>query len=54
MKKRLMAIGFFLVSILTFGKVNDNLNLFNENQKIEIEKKSRRYKRKKKYKRIYQ
>lgn len=39
MKKRLMAIGFFLVSILTFGKVNDNLNLFNENQKIEIEKK---------------
>lgn len=39
MKKRLMTIGFFLVSILTFGKVNDNLNLFNENQKIEIEKK---------------
>lgn len=39
MKKRLMAIGFFLVSILTFGKINDNLNLFNENQKIEIEKK---------------
>ena len=39
MKKRLMAIGFFLVNILTFGKINDNLNLFNENQKIEIEKK---------------
>lgn len=39
MKKRLIAVGLFLVSILTFGKINDNLKLFSENQKIEIEKK---------------
>lgn len=39
MKKGLMIIEFFLMSIFTFGKFNDHLNLFNENQKIEIEKK---------------
>lgn len=39
MKKGLIIIGIFLVNILTLGKINDNLNIFDENQKVAIEKK---------------
>ena len=39
MKKGLIIIGIFLVSILTLGKINDNLNILDENQKVAIEKK---------------
>lgn len=39
MKKNLVIIGVFFISFLLFAKVNDTLNLFDENQKIELEKK---------------
>lgn len=39
MKKKLMILGFLLINLLSFGKINDNLNIFDENQKNVIENK---------------
>lgn len=39
MKKVLIIMGIFLVNILTLGKINDNLDMFDENQRAIIEKK---------------
>ena len=39
MKKKLMILGFLLKNLLSFGKINDNLNIFDENQKNVIENK---------------
>ena len=30
MKKKLMILGFLLINLLSFGKINDNLNIFDE------------------------
>ncbi len=39
MKKKLIILGFLLINLLSFGKINDNLNIFDENQKNVIENK---------------
>lgn len=39
MKKRLMILVFFLMNLLALGKINDNLKIFDDNQKIAIENK---------------
>lgn len=39
MRKKLMIICFFLISILALGKINDTLNMFGETEKITIENK---------------
>lgn len=39
MRKKLMIICFFLISILALGKINDTLNMFGEIEKITIENK---------------
>lgn len=39
MKKKLIILGFLLINLLSFGKINDNLNIFDENQKKVIENK---------------
>ena len=30
MKKKLIILGFLLINLLSFGKINDNLNIFDE------------------------
>ncbi|WP_286034155.1 hypothetical protein [Fusobacterium necrogenes] len=39
MRKKIFIVGIFLINLLLFGRVNDNLNLFDEVQKVELEKK---------------
>ncbi|MGY0394796.1 hypothetical protein [Fusobacterium sp.] len=39
MSKKLIALSFFLLNILTFAKVNDELGVLNDEQKVSIEKK---------------
>lgn len=39
MRKKIFVVGIFLINLLLFGRVNDNLNLFDEVQKVELEKK---------------
>lgn len=39
MNKKLIALSFFLLNILTFAKVNDELGVLNDEQKVSIEKK---------------
>lgn len=39
MKKKLIILAFLLINLLSFGKINDNLNIFDENQKNVIENK---------------
>lgn len=39
MKKNLIILGFLLINLLSFGKINDSLNIFDENQKNIIENK---------------
>lgn len=39
MRKKIFIVGIFLINLLLFGRVNDNLNLFDEIQKVELEKK---------------
>lgn len=39
MRKKLMIICFFLMSMLALGKINDTLNMFGETEKITIENK---------------
>lgn len=39
MKKRLVILSLFLLSILSFGKINDELELLKEDEKITLDKK---------------
>ncbi len=39
MSKKLIVLSFFLLNILTFAKVNDELGVLNDEQKVSIEKK---------------
>lgn len=39
MRKKVVLLGLFLMNFLTFGKINDSLELFNEEEKVALEKK---------------